>query len=246
MQGIAVIVALLAIGYGFGSGGLAGAITGFVSVVGIGSGLAITRAESGTGVASSGATRNAQRVGGFVAAVGCMVGAYYGGWRSGWLWAAVGYAVGAALASLLRFLTSVVNPTSLRSHDRVADVEIIPSTFDLDDVLHVTMIDVIREKYSAVLAGEEHPYAQCIYRPASLLPYPKEAIRSALEALLDFIEGRRNSAFLETGMRTPRAAETVRTTLLVLDDFLDVPAAELPSEPYENMRVGLQFQKRTQ
>lgn len=244
MQGIAVIVALIAIGYGFGSGGLAGAITGFVAVVGIGSGLAIARAESGTGVATSGATRSAQRAGGIVAAGACLIGAYYGGWRFGWIWAVVGYAAGVAIASLLRFLMSVLHTADVHPADRSATAGTIPSRFDLDDVLHVTMIDVIREKYSVVLAGEGHPYAQCMYRPASLLPYPREAIKAALEALLDFIEGRRDSVCLEAGMRTPQAADTVRTALLSLDDFLDLPAAELPTEPNENLRAGLSFQNR--
>lgn len=244
MQGIVVVAALLAVGYGFGSGGLAGAVTGFVAAVGIGSGLAIARAESGTGVAAPGATRRSQRIGGLLAAVGCFIGAYYGGWRFGWLWAVVGYAAAVAVASLFRLFMGGSSSAGPRSHSRSASAAPIPSRFDLDDVLHVTMIDDIREKYSALLADESHPYSQCMYRPASLLPYPKEAIRSALEALLDFIEGRRNSAFVEAGMRTPQAADTVRFTLHLLDDFLDVPAAQLPTQPHDNLRAGHRLQNR--
>ena len=246
MQGIAVIAVLIAIGYGFGRGGLPGAVTGFVAAVGIGSGLAIARAEIGTGVASSGSTRSSQRSGGLLAAVGCLIGAYYGGWRFGWLWAVVGYAGAVAVAFLLRLFMGETSSAGPRSHSRSAGAAPIPSRFDLDDVLHVAMIDDIREKYSALLADESQPYFQCMYRPASLLPYPKEAIRSALEALLEFIEGRRNSAFLEESMRTPQAADTVLSALLHIDDFLDVPAEQLPTQPRENMHAGIRLQSRAQ
>ena len=59
MQGLAAIAALLAIGYGFRVAGVLGALTGLVAVLGVGSGLAIATAESGTGVAASGGVRAA-------------------------------------------------------------------------------------------------------------------------------------------------------------------------------------------
>ena len=45
MQGLAVIAALLAIGYGFGMAGVLGSLTGLVAALGVGSGLAIAIAE---------------------------------------------------------------------------------------------------------------------------------------------------------------------------------------------------------
>ena len=54
MQGLAAIVVLLATGYGFGMAGVLGGLTGLVAAIGVGSGLAIATAESGTGVAASG------------------------------------------------------------------------------------------------------------------------------------------------------------------------------------------------
>ena len=65
MQGLAVIAALLATGYGFGMAGVLGSLTGLVAALGVGSGLAIAIAESGAGVAASGGVRAAQRIGGF-------------------------------------------------------------------------------------------------------------------------------------------------------------------------------------
>jgi hypothetical protein len=119
----------------------------------------------------------------------------------------------------------------------------IPSEFDLDDARHVAIIDGIRDKYSALLADDSIPYAKCMYRPASLLPYPKPVIRAALEALFDFIEGRRQSRFLDASIRSPEVADSVSSLLVSLDDFLDVPAVQLPTDPHENLRVGLQLQR---
>ena len=72
MQGLAAIAALLATGYVLGMAGVLGGLTGLVAVLGVGSGLAIATAESGTGVAALGGVRAAQRIGGFLAAGACL------------------------------------------------------------------------------------------------------------------------------------------------------------------------------
>lgn len=243
MQGIAVIAALIAIGYGFAAAGVLGAVTGLAAAVGVGSGLAIASAERGTAVAVAGPMRTAQRVSGILAAIGCLIGAYYGGWRFGWIWAIAGYAPGVASALLIRAVMGGSGQPRAGPKPQPMSPAAIPSRFDLDDAMHVTIIDEIRDNLSAFLADDSHPYSRCMYRPASLLPYPKPVIRRALEALLDFIEGRRQSRFLDASIRSPAVAETVRTTLQLLDDFLDVSAEKLPTEPLENARVGLQLQR---
>ena len=99
MQALAALIGLVIVGVGFAYGGWRGALTGLVASIGVGSGLAILKAESGTGVDAHGTTeRTAQRIGGLVAALGCLGGAWYGGWRSGWLWGLAGYLLGAAVS----------------------------------------------------------------------------------------------------------------------------------------------------
>jgi hypothetical protein len=61
MQGLAVISAVLLTGFGLAMDGWRGGLTGLVVAVGIGSGLAIWRAESDTWIASAGSVRAAQR-----------------------------------------------------------------------------------------------------------------------------------------------------------------------------------------
>jgi hypothetical protein len=105
MQGLAVLVGLAAMGYGLRSAGIAGALTGLVTAVGSMSGLAIASAESGARTAAAGSTRRAQRVGGVLAACGCVLGACVGGWSSGSAWAVAGYATGSAASLVLGALS---------------------------------------------------------------------------------------------------------------------------------------------
>jgi hypothetical protein len=100
MQFLAVIAALIAMGYGFAAAGILGAITGFIASVGVGSGLAIGVGEKGTGV-----QHFSQRLGGVVAALGAGTGAYYGGWRFGWASAVGGYFLGMLIGFVSAALT---------------------------------------------------------------------------------------------------------------------------------------------
>jgi hypothetical protein len=101
-QGLAVLVALFLIGFGVAAGGWRGGLTGLIASIGVGSGLAILRAEGGTGVAEiNPAARRAQRSGGLVAAVACLAGVFYGGWTFGWLWGLGGYLAGMVVAVAL-------------------------------------------------------------------------------------------------------------------------------------------------
>ena len=117
MQGLAVIVSLLAMGAGLAAAGLVGMLTGLVAVIGTGSGLAIAAAETGTAVATRGPVRVAQRLGGLVSAIACAGGAYYGGWALGWIWGGAGYLAGMGTFSLLNF--ALGSGTSGHSHTRI-------------------------------------------------------------------------------------------------------------------------------
>ena len=123
-------------------------------------------------------------------------------------------------------------------------VTLPPQSIDLNSAVEVSLLDDIREKYSNLLADETEPYAACLYRPASTLPYPKEAVHRALTALLDYVEGRRESALLAAEIRSPDVADMLRTGLRLLDDFLDVPAESLPVDPAANARLGMEIRAR--
>ena len=245
MQGLAFIVGLLAIGYGYHMAGFLGSMTGLFTSVGVGSGLAVALAESGTGVAASGFKRTAQRIGGFIAAGACLTGAIWGGWTVGWLWGLGGYLAGVVSGVVFAFAMRIVHqePWIAASEPSGQDPR-SSGYFDLNNVAHVKLLDDIRTAYGALLADESHAYAGCMYRPEALLPYPKLLIRVALLTTLDFVEGRRDSTIVERDMLQLRS-ETILIVLECLDDFLDVPPEQLPTDPTENSVVGFELRYPT-
>lgn len=177
----------------------------------------------------------------FYAAIGAAVW-YFAGW--GWSLIPLGVAVFTALQSASSTLTARrLEQLEPFGPSAALTAAALPAQIDLNDVLHVTIIDLIREKYSAVLADQSQPYAGCLYWPTSLLPYPKRDIKRALNALLDFVEGRRPSTLLDVSIRTPELAETLRIALIALDNFLDVPTENLPTNPQENALVGARLSR---
>lgn len=102
-------------------------------------------------------------------------------------------------------------------------------------------MDEIREKYGALLANEAGEFAGLVYRPVSLLPYPKEEIRKALTALLEYAQGLRESRHLHPRIRKPSVVDTLMASLLHLDTFLDVAADVIPREPQANVEFGVRY-----
>jgi len=113
--------------------------------------------------------------------------------------------------------------------------------FDLNNAADVTLLDEVRQQYAHLLARESGPYADCLFKPAALLPFPKQTIAAAMETLIEIAEGRQDSPFVSARLRTPEFAENVKACLVQLMDFLDVPASELPQEPNENARIGFRL-----
>lgn len=238
-----MFVSLVAVGYGFAVGGVTGALTGLVAAVGTGSGLAIALAEGGTGVAARGLMRSGQRAGGLLAATGCILAVYFGGWTWGWAWGIAGYAGGTVMALALWALLRVSAPDD-STPSSSSPVAQLPTAFDLDDTVHVEIIEDVRRKFAETLQNESGPYAGCMYRPSSSLPYPKPVIRAAFTALLDFAAGRRESAIMDVRTRTAEVVDHLEAALVHLDDFLDVASDRLPTDPLENARVGLGLQQK--
>src|SRR5713101_4748449 len=237
---LAVLATLLATGYGLAAAGPIGALTGFVSGAGAGSGLAVVFAKGAPDPALPVFARASRKVGGALAAIACLVATYHGGWHMGWAWGLGGYLFGTV--AFLAFAAIIwVTTGFLRHAGSNRPLVALPATFDLDNPAHVAIIDDIRMKYATLLADQTHPYARCMYRPAAMLPFPKVAIKTALVSLLDFSEGRRPSRLLDQSLRTPDFARTLNSVLLRLDDFLEVPANSLPTEPTDNSVVGTRF-----
>lgn len=97
MKSVSVIVALLAIVYGFHESGGLGALTGLVASILVVSCLATIVGERGTeGALAQTQKERVQRIGAVIGVIACGLGAYLGGWHWGWLAAIVGYGIGTA------------------------------------------------------------------------------------------------------------------------------------------------------
>lgn len=88
METVAALLALAALGFGFRAGGVMGALTGAVVVIGVASGLSILCRRSAM---AGPRLRFIQCAGGLVGAAACAAGGWYGGWPWGWAWALGGY-----------------------------------------------------------------------------------------------------------------------------------------------------------
>ena len=152
-----------------------------------------------------------------------------------------GYIAGTAASVVLGFVMRRVRQEPRRAASELSGQDPRSGYFDLNNVAHIELLDEIRMAYATVLTDESHAYTGCMFRPAALLPYPKPLIRTALLALLDFAEGRRDSTLIDIGMRRLAMVYTIRNTLDHLDDFLDVPPEQLPTDPIENSAVGLEL-----
>lgn len=113
-----------------------------------------------------------------------------------------------------------------------------PETYDLDNAAHVALMDAIRQRYADALRDPSGEFAELAYKPASLLPHPKQEIRKALTALLDYARDQRSSRYLHPRIRRPAVIDTLEASLLQLDTFLDIPAADIPREATANVAFG--------
>jgi len=116
-----------------------------------------------------------------------------------------------------------------------------PELLDPHDYRHMALVDEIRERYAAALRDQSGPFGACAFKPASALPFPKEAIAQSLQLLIDVGEGRASSEHLDSRSLTPDVVKTIDRCAQLLNTFLDVPPDQLPSDPDQNAKFGAQF-----
>ena len=117
----------------------------------------------------------------------------------------------------------------------------VSTHFDLDSEDDVSTLDDVRLAFSDHMQDPAEPYHRCIWKPASLLPYPRPVIHAALTALLDFAERRRSSRYLDDSLRSDDAITAIKNALDFLGTYLDVAPSDLPTDPSENLVAAEQF-----
>lgn len=105
-----------------------------------------------------------------------------------------------------------------------------------DAPMDLEEINQVRSAFADLMENDTSPYAECMYKPAELLPYPKPVIAEALSTLLEAANEGDNSRIV---FEEPQeAVRVLRMGLYYLDHFLEVPADDLPTDPVANVRFG--------
>lgn len=118
---------------------------------------------------------------------------------------------------------------------------IYPSQWSLDDYRIVTFSQSIIQEYGLVISTNKY---KGMYKPESILPYPKNVIFMAIQFTLDYAE-------YEKALRVPidRKELTLNlsfTRVLLSKYFVDTGLEDLPIEVMENMERGKYFASRQQ
>lgn len=121
--------------------------------------------------------------------------------------------------------------------DPPANEEDPPIRWDPRHRHHVAAAQTVVNEYGAALS-QGGAFADCMYRPASLLPYRKDDIERSMHFLLDILEGRLISPHVKPDDVPPDFAKTLRHGLNFLGGFLDVPPERIPTDPAANVEFG--------
>ena len=119
----------------------------------------------------------------------------------------------------------------LRTRPRDIGGDAPPEELLAENERHVRFAGAVWEEYGTFLAGDNDPYKQGRFKPQSTLPYTKDGIKAVLRLLLDIGEGRASCAYIDTRSIPPEALDNMKEALRRLDDFVDVPENELPTDP---------------
>lgn len=113
-----------------------------------------------------------------------------------------------------------------------------PTRLDPTDTDHLMFADVIRQRYAKALADRDSPYGGCTVKPTSLLPFPKEAVSSALVLFSDLARGVRTSPHVSRNSISERELEVVERSRQLLAAYIDRDPSDIPTDPEENMEFA--------
>jgi hypothetical protein len=118
-----------------------------------------------------------------------------------------------------------------------------PASLDPSIPEHVTFALAVVGDYDAAReeAGE---FADCLYRPASQLPYPTDGILSCCELLIRIADSDRGSTADRELLAEER--EALGLAVFSLDYFLDIPPSEIPRQKLENLDLRQRYLARSQ
>lgn len=112
-----------------------------------------------------------------------------------------------------------------------------PTKWKLDDFYHFPFSQEIIVGYGKLL--DENDYK--VYKPESILPYPKEVIKKAILFTFDYLNYDKPLYELPDKQKVADNLNSVK--YILLENFVDTDKRELPKDGIENFRVGKQLRE---
>lgn len=120
----------------------------------------------------------------------------------------------------------------------IGDIK-FPDYFDNHDIVHFEFSKLIVAEYGQIVASPGK-YQKCMYKPASILPYPKSYIKKSIQFVKHWLEENNLANTLEFDKN--KMVEGIMAIDVLLDLFIDIDAENLPTDMMENMMKGSEFQ----
>lgn len=108
-----------------------------------------------------------------------------------------------------------------------------PTKWRLEDLYHYPFISSIIADFGTTLADNEH---KVMYRPESILPYPKDIINKAYYYMFDYLNCNEPPYLIKD---KKKIADNLNATHILLSTmFIDTGNEELPQDIFDNYRKG--------
>jgi hypothetical protein len=118
--------------------------------------------------------------------------------------------------------------------------------WQIDGLYHFPFASKILAGYSTFL--NEENYGICFFKPDKILPYPKSIIEKSHKFMIEFLESNKHLAYAvkyNTNFEKEKLIGSLKYNLVNLfSSFIDTGNDDLPKEPFENHKVGQQYQDK--
>ncbi len=110
-----------------------------------------------------------------------------------------------------------------------------PPKWQLDDFYYYPFSQEIIAGYGKILVENDYK----VYKPESILPYPKDIIKKAILFTFDYLNY--NKALYEVPDKKKVADNLNAVRFILLENFVDASKKPLPKDSIENYRIGKQL-----
>ena len=118
-----------------------------------------------------------------------------------------------------------------------------PEVLDDKEILDIKFAQKIYEEYGKILA-DSGEYQECLFKPASILPYPKHVIKEAIDFYIHCLV--MDSPLFTLPSNKDELIENLEVINSALEYFLEVNKNELPTDKKENMIRGFELKEGNQ